>query len=1297
MTREVARAPLLRVAAGRWRVPPLGLAIALLMAAGASAQLDQTCTVSALNRTAPVDASGVWVLTNVPVGSGQIRVRATCVANGVTRSGQSGLITIPPNGVITVSDISFDQLQPIPAHLVLTAPFASLSAAGQQLQLAATATYPDGSQADVTAGAAGTGYRSSNPAIATVDGDGLVTAVASGVAIISALDEGALGVLRLQVVLSGSSVGDGIPDDWKVAHGLDPHDPYVAMEDPDGDGLTNLEEYQYGTDPNNPDTDGDGLSDGDEVHVYHTNPLLWDTDGDGISDGVEVRTGSDPLDPRSFNLALALSTVTVDPAAFTLVFNTVYGEASRQLHAVGTVIDGRTIDVFDPRYRAQVSVGSSDLSVASLGAQPGQIFAGQTGTATVTLTAGGHAAASAVTVRAFAPQAVASVSIPGFANAVAVAGSYAYVAAGVGGLQVVDVSNIFAPFVATWLPLPGNANGVRVAGGLAYLAVGDAGLAIVDVRSPTRPALLATLTLAGPAMNLAVRPGLAYLALGPAGLAIVDVSSPSQPLAVGYLPLPGEANGVDVSGTLAVVAALSAGVHVVDVSHPTRPVLLGTAPTRSSPPSAANDVVARGHWAYVADGGGPMLGGIKTIDFEDPANPVVVGASSDLFGLNSLALDDSLALAADYYFVNGVPIFNAGRVPPGYVTTLDLSSVGLDMNGFGIAVAGGAAFIAGGLDLLTGKGTSGIGLLEIGLYRIAETQAGTPTVAISSPPAGTGLLERTGAKVTVDAHDDLHLNTVQVFLDGQLWDSLYAPPYQTQFAVPAGAASVTLAAVATNFFGDQATAQETLPVVPNPAPAVHLLSPTPALRLTEGGQVMLAADASGAQPIKSVEFFVNGSSLFALTTNPYRAVYSIPLGTTAIAVTAVAHDAYGSSPPDGPVVVPVATDHPPTAAVIAPVDGTQAVERSALEVVAGATDDNQVVQVRIYADGVLVWFGSAPPFQSSITVPAAGQDVHLYAVARDSVGQETTSTVVVVHAVPDPTNTVVGTVVDRSGAPVSGAALTVTAGGFAVATGTSGADGSFSVPGVPSNAGSIAVLAAATINGCGAQGTSSPPVPPVAGGNTFVGVVTLNSTALTTVVGVVVGPDGLPYAGATVAVSSGDLADLVTVTSGPGGTFATAGFPARQWMLSAAVMSTVGGAAVSGRSTPTAAAPGGRTDLGIVQLAPLPGMGPHPGATVTGLVVGQDGATPAIGAQVVVDAGPYGLFVTVTGGDGRFSIAGVPTLEGSVAVAASLRTGCLLLNSGKPLTVTALASGDVTDVGTLALSPDSGPGSGFFD
>ena len=56
--------------------------------------------------------------------------------------------------------------------------------------------------------------------------------------------------------------GDAIPDGWEHHYGLDPSDPTDAAANPDGDYLTNLDEYTFGTDPTLNDSDGDGLPDG---------------------------------------------------------------------------------------------------------------------------------------------------------------------------------------------------------------------------------------------------------------------------------------------------------------------------------------------------------------------------------------------------------------------------------------------------------------------------------------------------------------------------------------------------------------------------------------------------------------------------------------------------------------------------------------------------------------------------------------------------------------------------------------------------------------------------------------------------------------------------------------------------------------------------------------------------------------------------------------------------------------------------------------------------------------------------
>jgi Bacterial TSP3 repeat/Fibronectin type III domain len=63
----------------------------------------------------------------------------------------------------------------------------------------------------------------------------------------------------------------------------------VSALDTDGDGLTDREEVEtYGTDPKRADTDGDGLKDGDEVKRHHSDPKRVDTDGDGLSDRDEI-------------------------------------------------------------------------------------------------------------------------------------------------------------------------------------------------------------------------------------------------------------------------------------------------------------------------------------------------------------------------------------------------------------------------------------------------------------------------------------------------------------------------------------------------------------------------------------------------------------------------------------------------------------------------------------------------------------------------------------------------------------------------------------------------------------------------------------------------------------------------------------------------------------------------------------------------------------------------------------------------------------------------------------------------
>ena len=89
------------------------------------------------------------------------------------------------------------------------------------------------------------------------------------------------------------SDGDGLTDIQEIRSN-------PCQEDTDRDGLFDGDELTNGTDPRDPDTDQDGLQDGPEVHRFNTSPLIADSDGDGLKDGEEaLRYFTDPSNTDS--------------------------------------------------------------------------------------------------------------------------------------------------------------------------------------------------------------------------------------------------------------------------------------------------------------------------------------------------------------------------------------------------------------------------------------------------------------------------------------------------------------------------------------------------------------------------------------------------------------------------------------------------------------------------------------------------------------------------------------------------------------------------------------------------------------------------------------------------------------------------------------------------------------------------------------------------------------------------------------------------------------------------------------
>ena len=780
-------------------------------------KLNENCTISVLNRTVRVNPDGSWVLPNIPANFGQVKARATCVQNGVTTSGESDFFTVPANGAVNLPAIILGNVTQVPVSLGLTPGTPSLTALGQTLQLVVTATYPDNSTKDVSAANTGTNYTTSNPAIVSVGANGLLTAVANGTVVIQATNDGATGIVTAKVTVAGvDSDSDGIPDDAEVRLGLDPHNAVDAQEDFDRDNLTNLQEFQLGTDIRKADTDGDGLSDEREANAHNTNPLLADTDADLIPDGVEIQTNTNPLDRNNYDLKKATANSLVQPSSFVLTTSILFPVVAQQLNWKVTLIDGKTtLDLTDD---ARTTYASSNLTVCNFGTKKGQVFAGNAGNCIVTITNNTLNATASGNVKSFTPSALSFVAIPGYANNVDISGNHAYVAAGAAGLQVVDVSDRKLPRIVGSLDTPGNANDVRVVGARVYIADGSAGLQIIDVTNPTSPSLLGAVDTPGEAQDVVVVGTRAYVADGAAGLHIINVSNPSSPAILGSVNTSGIARGVDVSGSFAAVADGPNAVRIVDITDAANPQIVGNVTI----PGDVKDLVVRGSQAYVA----AFTGGFQIVDFSTPSNPRIVGGitgSSSGFVPRDVELSGNFAFAAEQLFPNAVPIVDVtNAASPVFRTTINFAPLG-DYAGTGIAVDSQFVYMTGEFFIVGPEnGTTGNTRLFIGQYQEVQDNLGVPpTVQITSPTAGTQVIQGSTVTVTASAEDDIGVASVSLLVNGQVVSTTSAVPYTFTFTAPSSGSTFTIGATASDFGNNVGQAPNvTLNLIPDPLTTV---------------------------------------------------------------------------------------------------------------------------------------------------------------------------------------------------------------------------------------------------------------------------------------------------------------------------------------------------------------------------------------------------------------------------------------------------------------------------------------------
>ena len=191
------------------------------LAQGTPPSATANCTVTAMNRTAPLQADYSFTIYNIPgaaafLGPGTpppmppFRVRAACSDGTVGETN----VAAPEFGstVVYTGELFWRAATPIPLGLILTAAQNKLTG-GQTTQLTATGVLANSTTVNLDTREKGTYYSSSNPLIADVNQKGFATVTAgfatgsSARIIMTAQNEGVAGSTLLQLGPRGSLTG----------------------------------------------------------------------------------------------------------------------------------------------------------------------------------------------------------------------------------------------------------------------------------------------------------------------------------------------------------------------------------------------------------------------------------------------------------------------------------------------------------------------------------------------------------------------------------------------------------------------------------------------------------------------------------------------------------------------------------------------------------------------------------------------------------------------------------------------------------------------------------------------------------------------------------------------------------------------------------------------------------------------------------------------------------------------------------------------------------------------------------
>ncbi len=221
-------------------------------------------------------------------------------------------------------------------------------------------------------------------------------------------------------------------------------------------------------------------------------------------------------------------------------------------------------------------------------------------------------------------------------------GNTLYIADGIDGLHILDVSDLSAPVMLGSYDLPTSSRNIWIRDTTAYVSDRYLGLQIVDVSDPGNAIVRGSIRTASTIDKLKWIGALALVHDGASNLSLLDFSDPTSPSIAHTIPFANTVSDFDVRGSVAAVCVRDAGILLFDMSNPFSPTLLGTygAGTwfRHVAMSESGLAIAYTHQNYE----------VHCFDFIDPSAPVLLSTFLAPYSVADIVVDDTTAIVAIY-------------------------------------------------------------------------------------------------------------------------------------------------------------------------------------------------------------------------------------------------------------------------------------------------------------------------------------------------------------------------------------------------------------------------------------------------------------------------------------------------------------------------------------------------------------------------------------------------------------------------------------------------------------------------